>query len=256
MLVPRCQVLPLAAAVLWIGSVSTAYSAIIIDTFDTSQSAANVIPFPPVPTSVAGGPGIIGGERDFDLTLLSGPGATLQANFGGNSMLEHGQLGSSTATSLIVWDGPDGDASTLDPTGLGGVDLTDGGTLTGILLGLDVNDLVAPLTLTAYTDAGNFSSATVILPGGVPPMIFLFVPFLDFVTQAGTGADFTNIGALSLFIDGSQTPSLDVQLDLIAASNPVPEPATFSMAVFGALSLLCARRRRRKSLEQASGGLC
>ncbi len=243
---PRWYSLPLAAA-LWVCISGSADSALIIDSFDTAQSAAVIPPFVNTPTSVASGAGVLGGERDFELSLLSGQGTSLNADFGGNSMLEHGQLGASTATSLIVWDGSDGDPTSLDPTGLGGVDLTDGGTLSGIQLVLDVNDIPAPLTLTAHTDAGNFSSVTVILPGSIPPTVSLFVPFLNFLPIAGTGADFTNIGALSLFIDGSSAPGLDVQLELIAAANPVPEPTSLALAALGALCIGGAGRFRKRS---------
>lgn len=243
---PRLCRLPLAVA-LWVCIAGLANSALIIDDFDTAQSAAVIPPFVNSPTSVAGGAGILGGERDFELSLLSGQGATLQSDFDGNSMLEHGQIGSSTATSLIVWDGADGDPLSLDPTGLGGVDFTVGGTLSGIRIVIDLNDLSAPLTLSAYTDGSNWSSATVILPGGIPPKANLFVPYLDFVPQAGSGADFTNIGAFSMFIDGSSTPSLDLQLELIAASTPVPEPTSVALLALGGLLIGGVGRFRRQA---------
>lgn len=95
------------------------------------------------------------------------------------------------------------------------------------------------MTLTAYTDGANFSTATVALPGSVPPQQSLTVLFTDFAVAGGTGADFTNIGAFSLYIDGSATPALTVVLDSV-----VPEPSTDSLLLFGILMLASIRRYR------------
>jgi hypothetical protein len=74
----------------------------------------------------------------------------------------------------------------------------------------------------------------------------LFVAFTDFITQLGLGADFTNLGAFTLFIDGSNVAGLDLQLNFIAATNPVPEPGTITLAGMGLVLMFGGSRVRRR----------
>jgi hypothetical protein len=80
-----------------------------------------------------------------------------------------------------------------------------------------------------------------LLPGSVPPLQSLVVLFTDFVNTGGSGADFTNIGAFSLYINGNSTPGLAVGFDLI------PEPSTGTLLLFGILMLASIRRYRLAS---------
>jgi hypothetical protein len=140
---------------------------------------------------------------------------------------------------VIVWDGPDA-SPVVDYTGLGGVDFTAGGAEDSVVMPLLANNLSAPLVLTAYTDASNFSTVTVNSPGGVPPIVDLAVLFTDFVDVGPLGgADFTNIGAFSLFIDGSGAQDLNLELDAMTT----PEPSTATLLVFGIMVLMTIRRR-------------
>ena len=77
-----------------------------------------------------------------------------------------------------------------------------------------------------------------LLPGSVPPLQSLVVLFTDFVDTGGSGADFANIGAFSLYINGNSTPGLAVGFDLI------PEPSTGSLLLFGILMLASIHRYR------------
>lgn len=198
--------------------------ALPIDDFSTAQTTL-VMLTPGTSSSQVSGAGILGGERDMFVTLDPGSalGSVTSLTVGGGGDLNHWQMFGSLGTSLIVWDGPD-DAPAIDYTGLGGLDFTSSGSQDRLEIPLLFNNLSAPLVLTAYTDANNFSTATVALPGGVPPLTDLIVLYTDFV-DAGPlgGANFTNIGAFSLFIDGSSIPALDVESAGISA---IPEPAT------------------------------
>jgi len=206
----------------------------MIDDFSTDQTVILVGGAPDSTSSQVSGAGILGGQRDMQMTLLSNMGVVMAASGGELTYL---QAFNSGATGLIVWDGPDA-PETLSPTGLGGVDFTDGGGEDKIAMPLLFNNLSAPMTLTAYTDAVNFSMATVSFPGNVPPLARLSVLFTSFVADpGGTGADFTNIGAFSLFIDGSSTQGLTVEIDSV-----VPEPSTATLLLFGILGIIAIRR--------------
>jgi hypothetical protein len=151
--------------------------------------------------------------------------------------------------SLLVWDGPDGDPNTIDATGLGGVDLTGGGSNDKIRLSELLADLTGTISLTVFDAAdatGNtWSRAIFALPGGIFVPTDIDIPFSDFSLVGSNGAaSFTNVGAFSMEIKNLTTGSLDVQMGAISA---VPEPATGLMWLLGSLATLVARRPRRRS---------
>ena len=60
----------------------------------------------------------------------------------------------------------------------------------------------------------------------------------DFIADpGGAGADFTNIGAFSLFSDGSSTQGLTAQFEYF-----VPEPSTAMLLPLGILGIVSIRR--------------
>ncbi|MFQ5415728.1 MAG: PEP-CTERM sorting domain-containing protein [Myxococcota bacterium] len=222
--------------------IASTAQAISIDTFATDQST---IIFTPATTgsNQASGSGIVGGERDVTITLTSGVGVTGIAS-GGN--YAYGHVAGSEGTISMVWDGIDG-SSALNSTGLGGADFTDGGVSNGIALSVLFDDFPAPMTLTVYTDAGNVSQASVVLPGNIPPdpQMQFEVLFTDFSAIAGIGADFANVGAFVLDIDGSATAGLDVEIDSISTLLvPIPEPTPAVLLAGGLVGFSWIRRRR------------
>jgi hypothetical protein len=220
----RCVVLAGLAVLAWAHD----SEAILIDDFSTGQSLVLVTPATSASSQVSG-PGILGGERDIVVTLASDFLITMIAS--GDS-LTYGHVGSDGNTGLIVWDGPDNDPK-LDPIGLGGVDFTMGGVDDEVGISLLASNILAPITLTAYTNADDFSTATVPLPGNVPPQARLSVSFTDFVADpGGSGADFTDIGAFSLYIDGNAAPGLAVRFGIVN-----PEPSTATLLLLGILML-------------------
>ena len=80
----------------------------------------------------------------------------------------------------------------LAPTGLGGLDLTEGGANVAmrLVMGADQDNGVA--TLTVYTDAGNYSQATMPIPNTVTGAASakIYIRLQDFVPVAGGGARF------------------------------------------------------------------
>jgi hypothetical protein len=209
--------------------------ALVIDDFSTDQTLS-IIATPGSASSQVSGAGILGGERDMLVTLDSGFFISVAS---GGGTLTHMQILSSTGSGLLVWDGADDDPA-VDYTGLGGLDFTEGGGENHLFVPLLFNNLSAPIVLTAYTDAANFSTATVSLPGGVPPQAEVRVFFTDFVDAgASGGADFSNIGAFSLFIDGTTTQDFNAGFGAMT-----PEPSSATLLLFGILVMATIRRRR------------
>ena len=218
---------------------------LMIDSFDTTQSLLADSTNQDVTSSVStAGSDIIGGTRDAAALYDSGPSTiSLVANEGGSSVLNYNGSAGTSGSAWCIWDG-DSDPDVFSPTGLGSEDLTLAGVLDRIAIMVDFDDLPVDLIFKVYTDASNWSQATLRLPGGIhdqgdPPTQFN-VPFSSFVTQAGTGADFTNVGAISLDIS-ELIQGTNLQVDFIKAV--VPEPVSIILLALGILALVPPRWR-------------
>lgn len=222
-------------------------SPILIDDFGTSQSIVVTGGLGPASNDGGVAASAIGGARYARLSRVSGYGTdSLTANGGGFGLLDLSTAAADTASAKLIYDG--GTDNILTPTGLGGVDLSSGNT-NDLIEVLARSDLVAPLMVTVYTDADNYSTAVVNLPGlgfGSTAFTALDLPFSSFLPDSGTGADFHDVGAVAVSIFGANTPSLDAQLDSIyAAGVPVPEPPALLLMFAGLAGLAALGRRRR-----------
>lgn len=233
---------PLAVAVCLF--VSSAH-AVIIDSFDTAQTLQANSGTTSDSGSVGPTAGIVGGHRDTVASWTSGPNNVDLAIDSGSSSALDLNLGSDTlGDATIQWDGSDGSVA-LDPTGLGGVDLTAGSTLNALGIEVLFDDSPVNVTLRVFTDAGNWSSAVLGLPGGIFAAQSHTLTFASFTTQSGSGADFANVGAIEMFID-PQFAATDLTLDFIE-STFVPEPSSMLLAAIGFVGLIAAVRRRRRN---------
>ena len=187
-----------------------------LDDFNTDQAAITLTAVADVGNTVSStlsGAGILGGERDIRITMTQGA-------IGGNRMSATVSTGifslgcepTIAGTTEIQWDGADGDALTLDPTGLGGFDLTGGNLQDAFQLRVASDDFPVGLTLAVYTDGANFSTATINLPGLITNQDFI-IPFTSFTTGGGSGANFTNVGAVTLSVP--EVVDLDLSLDFL-----------------------------------------
>lgn len=155
---------------------------------------------------------VLGGERDMIVTHTTGGGdVEFRVDSNNRNVLDVSQVSATAGRGQLQWDGIDGSAS-LDTTGLGGVDLTDGGTNDGFQLGVGFSDGAFDLVILVYTGT-NYSSYTLNLaaPIDLPGQTF-FIPFSDFIVVGGTGADFTSTGAVVLDIE-PQGLGVDLAID-------------------------------------------
>lgn len=204
-------------------------AAIIIDDFSTfqslSQSCATI--GTPMGGTVVGG-GILGGERDVRLNITACPGV------GDLSVLVTSYFHSADAgvrgTSLAAWDGMDGNGLVVDPTGLGGVDLTQAGTQDAFEILIQQADLNSVLVFEVFTDGSNSSRYMLNLVGGASNTD-LVVPYASFVPNLGAGADFTNVGAVTMLIDGTAVSSLDVIVDFLGTTSSLTAAKTGALFI-------------------------
>lgn len=240
-------------------------NALNIDTFDTSQTALVVTTSgSALFSSEPGGGGatdILGGERDMLVFCASGcTGATTRI-FGEvsgtdpNSVFRHSQDQGVVGSTVLTWDGYDADGITLDPTGLGGVDLTDGGSEVGFQYNLIEDDVPVKLTFKVYTDASNASEFVYTHGGSITNQDFSFA-YAGFTPVLGAGADFTNVGAIQLTVASLGT-SLDFSLDFLGTvdactsdciPNEVPEPGTWVLFGTGLLGIVSYAWRRNQGM--------
>jgi hypothetical protein len=181
---------------------------LVIDDFGGAAQGTGIAKFPGIDTGPTGFSSVLttnalGGERDLLVQALgTSYNATLESNGDGLTLLT-ATSNSGNNSFEVQWDGLDNSAL-LHHTGLNGVDL--------IALSQQTLDAAAfsvffvpttvrvDLTLNVYTDALNWSSLKLLTPlvnTGSPPVRANW-KFADFVTQAGAGADFTDVGAITM----------------------------------------------------------
>jgi hypothetical protein len=201
---------------------SSTLLAIPIDDFSVKQTIFGDITIP-VQSGVAN-PLSLGGSRSIAVTISSGDNLIATTN---SARLTHSQGVNTTGETVVIWDG-NGDA-TLDPVGLGGLDITSD-TATGFVLSplsFDFpNQVGINVILTVYSDSGRASSATA-------PLTQSFVnekielPFSSFSAIPGLiAADFTSIGAITLKVDGNLAPATDFELDFFGTNGICTEIPT------------------------------
>jgi len=173
----------------------TGVQKLTIDSFlvDTTTIIISLTPADSVPSTKVGGTvdaGILGGERDLLLTAQT---------FTNNVVLTSGVSGGfwavstpngASGISLLQYDGVDG-TTTLNPQGLGGIDLTTAGASAFQLVAQ--SDLVTEYTITVYSAGGAQGSREIPIPAGNAPNQFL-VLYSDF----DGNVDFTKVGAIEV----------------------------------------------------------
>jgi len=160
---------------------------------------------------------ILGGERDLQLTSLTGSNQVISASVAGGTFNSAAPKGS-TGFSLLQYDGNDG-YSTLDPTGLDDFDFTASSAFafrTNITADLPTN-----VIFRVYSgSASNFCSFTIPIPGNGIPAIYT-LNYASFV-PTGSGCDFTSVGALEIVAELEENVDIVIDNVVIVALLPTP----------------------------------
>ncbi len=176
---------------------------------------------------------VIGGHRDIRLERTNGTGnilVTVDNSVSPPELILNPSSGSE-GDVLIQYDGGD-EAVTLDAVGLGGVSLSGGAVGEGPITNSGLRVLTRSVSagqqifVDVYTDANNFSQATIDIPQDAVDFGEIFVPFADFVDGGiDGGADFNNVGA----IEASMTLTADNDAFVSILESIAPEVVTANL---------------------------
>ncbi|QDS90303.1 Cna protein B-type domain protein [Rosistilla ulvae] len=179
-------------------------------------------------SSPAGSQSILGRERDLMLNYTSGLRVNLDVDTT-TGVLTYSSASGAVGGYTVDYDGIDGSA-TLDATGLGGVDLTNNGSADQLMLMMGADIAGVPITITVFTDAGNYSTFSTMVPvtaGGIASDELL-IPMTDFdANQTGTGADFNNVGAIRVEISGAA--AFDSQVSVVGTLGQTNKTVNFAL---------------------------
>ena len=201
-----------------------------IDDFSAANPSVTAA-FPPLNNiSFASAPSAssLGGERDLLVELTGATAIPDQVTLAGTagaltwdaSLLAQGRY-------VDVWDGADGDGSTIAFTGLGSLDLTSGGASTAFRMLIGTDHAGATARLRIYTDATHWSEQTVTIPNN--PSNELIYKIADFTTGGGAAgpATFSNVGAMELQVDTS-VDGTDGQVTFLGMLGPTVKTQDFT----------------------------
>merc|ERR1712137_744278 len=125
------------------------------------------------------------------------------------------------------WDGTDNDAANLNPTGLGGIDLTDTGLADEFHAIIDT-DIDTSYTFTVLSQDGSECSRTVEIPGDDTPQDY----FLGFSTFT-QGCDFSDVGAIEILVEAFDNVDSIIYLFAVSGEDdPSPEECVCMCPIF------------------------
>lgn len=213
------------------GPASTAAAAgttTVVDSVQAAQSVQQTGVGSTGSTAPASAGTVLGGERDVQAVILTGPAD-------GRHRVQTGAVASTprlfsrsdpgvSGRTVLVWDGVDGDPDTVARDGLGAVDLTDGATHDVLLaeVGTDTAGVTATWTLWSGPGAcSTFASPVPIVtnPGSGPTAVaapFRLFTLADGCTQPANPAA---IGAVALVLDGGAAPGATTALGRVFSAS-------------------------------------
>lgn len=226
---------------------------------------------------------VLGGQRDIWANCITGCDNTVSRS---SAVVSGGQFSFSndsgvTGEAIVQWDGNDQDIA-LNTTGLGGTDLTLGGTVNAFQLTTIESDLGWFFRIEAFTDDDEWTKITLaatcvdasgpVDPGCEPSPHTSTIPFAAFMDgslcgftgtspyvdgvvaiECGSGgtANLAKLGALQVALNtgddvagGSapRTANLDLRLDSV---ETIPEPMTLGLLGIGLVAAGLSRRNGR-----------
>lgn len=245
------KMMGLATAVAVVGQGSAQAMSIVIDDF--SEPAVPGFQFVSSPfmgtfSDEADGLNVIGGSRDLVLDISSAPfppsPLSTSSFFVFDDRATWDNSDGFTSAATLQYDGDD-DSGILNPIGLGGEDLTGGGILDALQVGILSSDLLLSLEFTVFTDGTNFSTLSRTLDSAVVDPVTETFNFDDFVVSAGTGADFTDVGAIQLTLSGPAAIDASLgSIEAVAVAVPEGSAGWISLGVLG-LMIVSSRQVRK-----------
>ena len=187
---PGLSKIAVPAVLMWMLSTAV-FAQDQIDTFTVAQGPVTQSDTIGSTATFASGAGILGTHRTMRATLgVNNVGSFATLNVTGGQFI----FNTNDLSDFIIWW--DGEADTsFNGAGLGGVDLTAGSTKDRFVLDVVTNTNTGDeVRLAVYTDGGNRSDTLFTMPASGT----LELPFATFVVATGSGADFTNVGAVTL----------------------------------------------------------
>lgn len=260
----------LAVAATTLLSIGTsAQAGVIIDLFDggiTQVASTGTVGVAGTDFNQAGPgvEGVIGGWRDLSITKLSdevAPAGSVTNFTAAGGVLDLSNPTGNTSLGVVTWDGANNagvQGLGVNPFGLGGIDLTDGGA-NALLAQIVAADLGFDYKIRVWDMLGSTSTLSASVQDGILPTMNASADYqfnwfnlangshfegglLFDISRTGI-IDFTKIGALQLELSNSSTISVDLAIGEI---NAIPEPGTLAL-VGAALFGVAAASRRRKA---------
>ena len=195
-----------------------------IDSYETATGPVTADTGTPVTTAFTLAGEAIGGERDVQVNFAAGT-SNIELEVVPPSIGPPATVGSMTistgagtsGTVLIQYDGQDGTIA-LDPVGLGNANLSAADSRAGLEVSMSGDNPGGSLDIVLHTDGANSSTTNIVIPDTAGAMQNFFVPFSSFATATGTGADFTDIGAIEATFN--TVASLDVVVEIVQSLRP------------------------------------
>ena len=221
-----------------------------IDAFTTAEEASASYSKGTTGNVQVAAPEAIGGYRGLYMQLTSPYGGMdMNTNTDVPNTLTLSTGPGASGDQRVIWDGAGSNAATLNPLGLNHVDLTSGGTATGFDLTLGSDHDNATAVFKIYTDSGDWSTATVSIPntGDGTANQQIFLPFSSFISGSGSGANSTNVGAITLDVSGPG--AFDGEVGDITTAGPKVFATNFADTAQSDLSIV-----KSASPSQATAG--
>ena len=189
----------------------------VIDGFEVSQKVtAAGLPsygFPNPNSGSVTGISILGDERDVKAMVTGGIRRLTVEVYRDAGTLSHSQGTGVRGWSQIQWDGADA-SSDINPTGLSPLNLIMTDAFVFDLIFADNAAVGVETKMTVYTGSTNRCSSLSRFVTN-PPQALMKFPLNQFTQDAGctsAAASFSDVGAITLLIDGRLKPSADITI--------------------------------------------